>query len=886
MMNENKFTPRAEEALRLSQESAEELGHGYVGSEHLLLGLLREEEGLAHRVLTEYGLTDEMILSVLRRSVGAGLAGTAPSQGLTPRAKGVVELAVSEAARMGSPMIGTEHLLMGILREGGNMALRILRTVGVDPKKMYSSIVQKINEAPKAAPAGTVSSAKDSGKKGSALEEFTRDLTESARAGRLDPVIGRDEEIRRVIQILSRRTKNNPVLIGEPGVGKTAIAEGLAERIAAADVPEELLDKRVLSLDLSGMVAGTKYRGEFEERIKKTIDEVKKAGNVILFIDELHTIVGAGSAEGAVDAANILKPALSRGEIRVVGATTLDEYRKYIEKDAALERRFQPVLVTEPTVEDTIAILRGLKEKYEIHHGVRITDAAIVAAAELSNRYISDRFLPDKAIDLMDEAASRLRIEIDSMPEEVDAADRKLTQMQIEEQALMKETDEASKERLEVLRRDIAAAQEDLDKRKAEWQNEKDAIVNVQELKSELEGAQLEEERATREGDLVKASEIRYARIPDLQRRLHAAEEALNVKQQDGAILKEEVSDDEIAEVVSTWTGIPVQKMMQGEMAKLVDLEEKLHERVVGQDEAVSSVAGAIRRNRAGLSDPDRPIGSFLFLGPTGVGKTELAKALAEYLFDSERAMVRIDMSEYMEKFSVQRLIGAPPGYVGYDEGGQLTEAVRRKPYSVVLLDEIEKAHPDVFNILLQVLDDGRLTDGQGRVVSFKNAIIIMTSNVGSQFIREFAEHGDEKAMKQAIDGALRATFRPEFINRIDDVVVFNALNMTNIEPIVDLQLEEVRDRLADRRITLDVTPAAMEHLSIDGYDPIFGARPLKRLIQKEIVDRIAQKVVEGQLRDRSHVLIDIDADGNYQCTVEAPLELDATALDDLLLEK
>ena len=885
MMNENKFTPRAEEALRLSQESAEELGHGYVGSEHLLLGLLREEEGLAHRVLTEYGLTDEMILSVLRRSVGAGLAGTAPSQGLTPRAKGVVELAVSEAARMGSPMIGTEHLLMGILREGGNMALRILRTVGVDPKKMYSSIVQKINEAPKAAPAGAVSSTKESGKKGSALEEFTRDLTESARAGRLDPVIGRDEEIRRVIQILSRRTKNNPVLIGEPGVGKTAIAEGLAERIAAADVPEELLDKRVLSLDLSGMVAGTKYRGEFEERIKKTIDEVKKAGNVILFIDELHTIVGAGSAEGAVDAANILKPALSRGEIRVVGATTLDEYRKYIEKDAALERRFQPVLVTEPTVEDTIAILRGLKEKYEIHHGVRITDAAIVAAAELSNRYISDRFLPDKAIDLMDEAASRLRIEIDSMPEEVDAAERKLTQMQIEEQALMKESDQASQERLEALRREIATAQEDLDKRKAEWQNEKDAIEHVQNLKSDLEGAQLEEERATREGDLVKASEIRYARIPALQQQLHAAEEELNVKQQDGAILKEEVSDDEIAEVVSTWTGIPVQKMMQGEMAKLVDLEDKLHERVVGQDEAVSSVAGAIRRNRAGLSDPNRPIGSFLFLGPTGVGKTELAKALAEYLFDSEKAMVRIDMSEYMEKFSVQRLIGAPPGYVGYDEGGQLTEAVRRKPYSVILLDEIEKAHPDVFNILLQVLDDGRLTDGQGRVVSFKNAIIIMTSNVGSQFIREFAEHGDEKAMKQAIDGALRATFRPEFINRIDDVVVFNALNMTNIEPIVDLQLEEVRDRLADRRITLDVTPAAMEHLSIDGYDPIFGARPLKRLIQKEIVDRIAQKVVEGKLRDRSHVLISIDQDGNYECTVEEPLELDAMPLDDLLTE-
>ena len=712
------------------------------------------------------------------------------------------------------------------------------------------------------------------------LDSYCMDLTGRAREGKLDKVIGRDVETERVIQILNRRQKNNPCLIGEPGVGKTAIAEGLAQRIAAGDVPYKLRDKEVFLLDLTALVAGTQFRGQFESRMKSLIGEIKECGNIILVIDEVHNLVGAGDAEGSMNAANILKPALSRGEIQVIGATTFAEYRKYIEKDAALERRFQPVLVTEPSVEDTIAILRGLKEKYEIHHGVRVTDAAIVAAAELSNRYISDRFLPDKAIDLMDEAASRLRIEIDSMPEEVDAAERKLTQMQIEEQALMKENDEASKERLETLRRDIAAAQEDLDKRKAEWQNEKDVIENVQNLKSILEGAQLEEERATREGDLVKASEIRYARIPELQQKLHAAEEALNLKQQDGAILKEEVSADEIAEVVSTWTGIPVQKMMQGEMAKLVDLEDKLHERVVGQDEAVSAVAGAIRRNRAGLSDPDRPIGSFLFLGPTGVGKTELAKALAEYLFDSEKAMVRIDMSEYMEKFSVQRLIGAPPGYVGYDEGGQLTEAVRRKPYSVILLDEIEKAHPDVFNILLQVLDDGRLTDGQGRVVSFKNAIVIMTSNVGSQFIREFAEHGDEKAMKQAIDGALRATFRPEFINRIDDVVVFNALNMTNIEPIVDLQLEEVRDRLADRRITLDVTPAAMEHLSIDGYDPIFGARPLKRLIQKEIVDRIAQKVVEGKLRDRSHVLIDIGEDGNYECRVEEPLDFDSLTLD------
>ena len=832
-------------------------------------------------------------IAAMPKASGSSMPMAMPSNNLIK----VIDNAVKAAERMGDSYATTEHLLIALAQDKGE-AGRVLNGLGITGKT--------VEEAYSSLRGSTRVTDQQSKPELDALNQYGQNLTQKAREGKLDPVIGRSEEIRRTIQVLSRRTKNNPVLIGEPGVGKTAIVEGLAQRIVAGDVPSGLKDHDVIALDLGAMVAGAKYRGEFEDRLKAVLREVKESnGQIILFIDELHTIVGAGSTgDSSMDAGNMLKPALARGELHAIGATTLDEYRKYIEKDAALERRFQTVMVSEPTVEDTIAILRGLKEKYEIHHGVRITDAAIVACAELSNRYISDRFLPDKAIDLMDEAASRLRIEIDSMPEEVDLAERKLTQMQIEEQALMKETDDVSRERLEHLRKEIADAQDALSKRKAEWQNEKDVIENVQTLKADLEVAQTDEERATREGDLVKASEIRYGRIPDLQRKLQEAEQALNEKQEDGAILKEEVSQEEIAEVVSTWTGIPVSKMMQGEMEKLVDLEDKLHERVIGQDEAVSAVAGAIRRNRAGLSDPNKPIGSFLFLGPTGVGKTELAKALAEYLFDSEKAMVRIDMSEYMEKFSVQRLIGAPPGYVGYDEGGQLTEAVRRRPYSVILLDEVEKAHPDVFNILLQVLDDGRLTDGQGRLVSFKNAIIIMTSNIGSQAIREFESanskqesmgdvmenvmKGDVKSaaksladLSNMINDALRNTFRPEFLNRIDEVITFHALSIANMEPIVELQLNDVRKRLADRRVTLDVTPAAMDHLSIDGFDPVYGARPCKRLVQREVVDRIAQKIVEGKLPDRSHVLIDIDeAADDYVCKVEPPLELDAVPVD------
>ena len=801
-MNENKFTPRAEESLRLAQEAAQDMGHDYVGCEHLLLGLLREEEGIAHRVLTEYGLTDEMISGILRHNVGQGTSGDAPSQGLTPRAKSVIELAVGESHRMGAGYIGTEHLLMGLLREGSNMAVRILRTVGVDPRKMYASVQQKLSESsPHTVTSGTSTPNKENKKTGKTLEEFTRDLTEAARQGKLDPVIGRDKEIQRVVQILSRRTKNNPVLIGEPGVGKTAIAEGLAQRIASADVPEELLNKKLLSLDLSGMVAGTKYRGEFEERIKNALDEVKKDGNVILFIDELHTIVGAGSAEGAVDAANIIKPALGRGEIRVVGATTLNEYRKYIEKDAALERRFQPVTVGEPSAEDTVAILKGLRDKYEAHHKLTITDEALEAAVSLSRRYINDRFLPDKAIDLMDEAASQVRMKAESASPDLKSLEEKIA-------ALHREKAEA----ITAQDYEKAAQLRDIEK------NYTDQV----EIERDNWRRKLSQNRGT-------------------------------------------VTADDIANVVAGWTGIPVNRLTEDESLRLLRLEETLHQRVVGQDEAVTAVARAIRRGRVGLKDPKRPIGSFLFLGPTGVGKTELCKALAEAMFGDENAMIRIDMSEYMERHTVSRLVGSPPGYVGHEEGGQLTEKVRRKPYSVVLFDEIEKAHEDVWNILLQILEDGIVTDSQGRRVDFKNTVIVMTSNVGAKNITaaenaplgfdgsEKQKEADEAArfarIREAVMAELKRTFKPEFLNRIDETIVFRQLTEEDIVKIAHRMLSVTGKRMAQQGITLVSDEDAVAALAKDGFDAEYGARPLRRSIQNTVEDAVAEQMLEGKLK-------------------------------------
>ena len=869
-MNMNQMTEKAQEALLAAQELAGATGHPQIEPEHLLVTLAGQKDGVVPAVLRKLSVDpDQLIESVQAELDRLPHTRGGAQPGLSPRLNDLATEAKTEADRLKDEYISTEHLLVAIASESGRApAAKVLAERGVTRDRIFEVLTsirgsQRVTDQ---SPEG----------KYQALERYGQDLTDSARQGKLDPVIGRDEEIRRVIQVLSRRTKNNPVLIGEPGVGKTAIVEGLAQRIVRGDIPEGLKDKRIVALDMGSLVAGAKYRGEFEERLKAVLKEVTDAqGEVVLFLDELHTVVGAGAAEGAIDASNMLKPMLARGELHMIGATTLDEYRKHIEKDAALERRFQPVLVSEPTVEDTISVLRGLRERYEIHHGVTFKDSALVAAAVLSHRYISDRFLPDKAIDLIDEAASKLRTEIDSLPAELDEVQRRIMQLEIEREALRKETDQASKERLSKLDKDLADRKEERDQLQTQWQHEKEAIQGSRDLKGELDGLRHDIERAQRSGDYAKASELQYGRLPELERELATEEARLHDGDQQSRMLKEEVDEDDIAEVVSKWTKVPVNRLLEGEIEKLVHMEDRLRQQVVGQDDAVLSVANAIRRARAGLQDPNRPLGSFIFLGPTGVGKTELSRALAEFLFDDEQAMIRIDMSEYQEKHTVSRMIGAPPGYIGYDEAGQLTEAVRRRPYSVVLFDEIEKAHPEVLNVMLQLLDDGRLTDSKGRTVDFKNTVVIMTSNLGSQYIAEHAATGqdgdiDDNVRRQVSD-ALRGHFRPEFLNRIDEIVFFHSLGHSHLVHIIEIQLRQLSSRLEERKVGLALTDAAKALLVDEGFDPAYGARPLKRTIQRRVLDPLAMRILQGEFAKGDHVVVDV-TDGEIAFRKEEPV--------------